>query len=76
MLTNTAVEQLIEIEKARGAALKFDDIIEQVAGVYPRVMVEARWTLVPGAAAWWLASSATSRLRANWSTGSWTKPTS
>ena len=53
MLTNTAVEQLIEIEKARGAALKFDDIIEQVAGVYPRVMVEARWTLVPGAAAWW-----------------------
>jgi nitronate monooxygenase len=42
VLTNTAVEQLIEIEKAKGADLKFDDIIEQVAGVYPRVMIEGQ----------------------------------
>ncbi|MBI5278338.1 MAG: nitronate monooxygenase [Burkholderiales bacterium] len=40
VLTNSAVEQLIEIEKARGANLKFDDILDKVAGVYPRVMVE------------------------------------
>jgi NADH:quinone reductase (non-electrogenic) len=40
VLTNSAVEKLIEIEKAKGVALKFDDIIEQVAGVYPRVMIE------------------------------------
>jgi NAD(P)H-dependent flavin oxidoreductase YrpB (nitropropane dioxygenase family) len=42
VLTNSAVEQLIEIEKAKGADLKFEDIMEQVAGVYPRVMVEGK----------------------------------
>ena len=42
VLTNSAVEQLIEIEKAKGADLKFEDIMEQVAGVYPRVMVEGQ----------------------------------
>ena len=42
VLTNSAVEQLIEIEKAKGEDLKFDDIMEQVAGVYPRVMVEGQ----------------------------------
>ncbi len=40
VLTNSAVEQLIEIEKAKGAAIKFDDIIGQVAGIYPRVMID------------------------------------
>jgi NADH:quinone reductase (non-electrogenic) len=40
VLTNSAVEKLIEIEKARGAELKFEDIIGQVAGIYPRVMIE------------------------------------
>jgi len=40
VLRNDAVDRLIEIEKAKGADLKIDDIIEQVAGVYPRVMVE------------------------------------
>jgi nitronate monooxygenase len=38
VLRNGAVDRLLEIEKERGAALKIDDIFEQVAGVYPRVM--------------------------------------
>jgi NADH:quinone reductase (non-electrogenic) len=40
VLRNSAVDRLIEIEKEKGANLKIDDIMEQVAGVYPRVMVE------------------------------------
>jgi nitronate monooxygenase len=40
VLRNSAVDRLIEIERKKGADLKIDDIIEQVAGVYPRVMVE------------------------------------
>ncbi|MDG1663715.1 MAG: nitronate monooxygenase family protein [Pseudomonadales bacterium] len=38
VLTNPAVERLLEKEKALGADLKFEDIIEEVAGVYPRIM--------------------------------------
>ncbi len=40
VLTNAAVEKLLEKERTLGAALKFEDIIEQVAGVYPRIMLE------------------------------------
>jgi nitronate monooxygenase len=40
VLTNTAVERLLEKEKALGANIKFEDIIEEVAGVYPRIMKE------------------------------------
>jgi len=40
VLTNSSVEKLIRIEKEKGDALKFEDIIEQVAGIYPRVMLE------------------------------------
>jgi NADH:quinone reductase (non-electrogenic) len=40
VLRNAGVDRLIEIEKEKGAALKIDDIIEQVAGVYPRITVE------------------------------------
>ncbi len=40
VLTNDAVERLLEKEKALGADLKFEDIIEEVAGVYPRIMTE------------------------------------
>lgn len=40
VLTNDAVERLIEKEKRLGADLKFEDIIEEVAGVYPRIMME------------------------------------
>jgi NAD(P)H-dependent flavin oxidoreductase YrpB (nitropropane dioxygenase family) len=39
VLTNAAVERLLEKEKALGAAIKFEDIIEEVAGVYPRIML-------------------------------------
>ena len=38
VLTNTAVERLLAKEKELGANLKFEDIIEEVAGVYPKVM--------------------------------------
>jgi nitronate monooxygenase len=38
VLTNTAVEKLLEKERTLGAAIKFEDIIEEVAGVYPRIM--------------------------------------
>lgn len=40
VMTNDAVEDLLRIEREKGADLKFDDIIEQVAGVYPRIMTE------------------------------------
>ncbi len=40
VLTNPAVERLLEIEKEKGANLQFADVIEQVAGVYPRIMME------------------------------------
>ncbi|MGB7408545.1 MAG: nitronate monooxygenase family protein [Pontixanthobacter sp.] len=40
VLTNDAVEKLLEKEKELGDDLKFEDIIEQVAGVYPRIMME------------------------------------
>jgi nitronate monooxygenase len=38
VLRNAAVDRLLEKEKAKGAELKFEDIIEEVAGVYPRIM--------------------------------------
>jgi nitronate monooxygenase len=38
VLRNEAVDRLLEKERALGANLKFDDIIEEVAGVYPRIM--------------------------------------
>jgi nitronate monooxygenase len=39
VLRNAAVDRLLEKEKTLGANLKFEDIIEQVAGVYPRIML-------------------------------------
>jgi nitronate monooxygenase len=42
VLTNAAVVRLLEKEKALGADLKFEDIIDEVAGVYPKVMHEGR----------------------------------
>ncbi len=38
VLTNAAVERLIEKEKDLGSELNFEDIFEEVAGVYPKVM--------------------------------------
>lgn len=38
VMTNEAVERLLEKEKRLGDALKFEDIVQEVAGVYPRIM--------------------------------------
>ncbi len=40
VMTNAAVERLIEKEKRLGDDLKFEDILEEVAGVYPSIMME------------------------------------
>jgi nitronate monooxygenase len=39
VLTNDAVERLLVKEKEMGADLKFEDIINEVAGVYPKIML-------------------------------------
>src|SRR5258708_34753901 len=38
VLINAGVERLIEKEKALESAIKFEDIIPEVAGVYPAIM--------------------------------------
>ena len=38
VLTNVGVERLLEKEKALGSKIKFEDIVPEVAGVYPRIM--------------------------------------
>jgi len=40
VLNNEAVERLLEKEKTLGAELKFEDIVDEVAGVYPRIMLD------------------------------------
>jgi nitronate monooxygenase len=40
VLNNRKVQRLMEIEREKGASLKIDDIIEQVAGIYPKIMIE------------------------------------
>jgi NAD(P)H-dependent flavin oxidoreductase YrpB (nitropropane dioxygenase family) len=40
VLKNKGVDHLLEIEREKGATLKIEDIHEQVAGVYPKVMVD------------------------------------
>lgn len=40
VMNNAAVESLLEKEKRLGDKLKFEDIIDEVAGVYPRIMME------------------------------------
>jgi NADH:quinone reductase (non-electrogenic) len=42
VLNNAGVERLLEKERTLGANLKFEDIIPEVAGVYPRVMREGQ----------------------------------
>ena len=37
---NKGVDHLLEIEREKGASLKIQDIHEQVAGVYPKVMID------------------------------------
>src|SRR6185369_6712793 len=40
VLKNRGVDRLIEIEREKGASLKIADIHEEVAGVYPKVMID------------------------------------
>lgn len=40
VLRNAAVDRLLDKEKALGDKLAFTDIIEEVAGVYPKIMTE------------------------------------
>jgi nitronate monooxygenase len=40
VLNNKAVERVLAVEKERGSEIKFEDILEDVAGVYPKVMLE------------------------------------
>ncbi len=40
VLTNEAVERLLEKERELGADLQFEDILPEVAGVYPRIMTQ------------------------------------
>ena len=40
VLKNAGVERLLQKERALGSAISFADIIDEVAGVYPRVMVD------------------------------------
>ncbi len=38
VLRNAAVDRLLEKERSLGSSIKFEDIIDEVAGVYPRIM--------------------------------------
>ncbi|MEC9435145.1 MAG: nitronate monooxygenase family protein [Pseudomonadota bacterium] len=40
VLTNAAVERLLEKEARLGKDIKFEDIIDEVAGVYPKIMID------------------------------------
>ena len=40
VLNNSAVEKLLEKEKELGSSIKFEDIMDEVAGVYPKVMLD------------------------------------
>ncbi|MGJ5132342.1 MULTISPECIES: NAD(P)H-dependent flavin oxidoreductase [unclassified Bradyrhizobium] len=40
VLKNKGVDRLLEIEREKGKSLKIEDILDQVAGVYPRVMID------------------------------------
>ncbi len=40
VLKNEAVEEILKIEKEKGDDLQITDILEQVAGVYPTIMME------------------------------------
>lgn len=42
VLKNANVDRLLEIEREKGDKLKIGDIHEQVAGVYPRIMLDGQ----------------------------------
>jgi NAD(P)H-dependent flavin oxidoreductase YrpB (nitropropane dioxygenase family) len=40
VLRNAAVDRLLEKERTLGSAIQFEDIVEEVAGVYPKIMLD------------------------------------
>jgi nitronate monooxygenase len=40
VLANASSDRLLDKEKMLGTELKFEDIVEEVAGVYPRIMID------------------------------------
>jgi len=40
VLNNPAVEKVLATEKEKGTDIEFEDIVDQVAGVYPKVMLD------------------------------------
>ncbi|GAB1264811.1 NAD(P)H-dependent flavin oxidoreductase [Aurantivibrio infirmus] len=40
VMTNSAVEELVALEKEKGADIEFGDIVQYVGGVYPKIMRE------------------------------------
>ena len=38
VLNNAGVERILAKERELGSAIRFEDVLEEVAGVYPRVM--------------------------------------
>ena len=40
VLNNAAVERILQKEKELGDSIKFEDIMQEVAGVYPKIMAE------------------------------------
>jgi NAD(P)H-dependent flavin oxidoreductase YrpB (nitropropane dioxygenase family) len=42
VLKNSAVDKLLEIEREKGSKLQIADIHEEVAGVYPKVMIDGK----------------------------------
>jgi NADH:quinone reductase (non-electrogenic) len=42
VLKNAAVDKLLEIEREKGSKLQIADIHEEVAGVYPKVMIDGK----------------------------------
>ena len=40
VLNNPAVERVLTMEKAKGSDITFEDILTEVAGVYPKVMID------------------------------------
>ena len=40
VLINPSVQKVLELEKKLGSDIKFEDIAEEVAGVYPKVMLD------------------------------------
>jgi NADH:quinone reductase (non-electrogenic) len=40
VLKNAGVDRLLEVERTKGAALQFADIQDQVASIYPKVMID------------------------------------